>query len=110
MKKMLVIMMLSCSAGLFAADNVILDKQVTGINKETIETREIKDSGVKLEKENVEGMRAKISDKNMKNEKQEVLGEDSDLQKELSGEVEKDSSFMKILLGVLGIVAVGVAL
>ncbi|WP_163468743.1 hypothetical protein [Fusobacterium sp. IOR10] len=110
MKKMLVIMMLSCSAGLFAAENVVLDKEVTGINKETIETREIKDSGVKLETENVEGMRAKISDKNIKNEKQGVLNKDSDLQNELSGEVKKDTSFLKILLGVVGIVAIGIAL
>lgn len=110
MKKMLVIMMLSCSAGLFAAENVVLDKEVTGINKETIETREIKDSGVKLETENVEGMRAKISDKNIKNEKQGVLNKDNDLQNELSGEVKKDTSFFKILLGIVGVVAIGIAL
>lgn len=110
MKKMLVIMMLSSSLGIFAAENVVLDKQVTGVNKETIEKREIKNSGIKLEKENIEGKRAKISNKNIKNSKEGVLGKDKELEKELSQEVKKDSSFMKIILGIVGIVVIGTAL
>lgn len=111
MKKIIIGMMMVSSLSLMASENVKIDKQVTGVNKETIEVREIEQSNIKLKKENIEGSKLKVSDENIKNSKETViLRQDNSLDKELSGEVEKESSFLKVLLGILGVAAIAVAL
>ena len=41
MKKLVLGLMILSSLSVFSAEIVVIDKEVTGINKETIETREV---------------------------------------------------------------------
>lgn len=112
MKKIFISLMILGSISIYAAENVVIDKQVTGINKETIETRDVADKKIELEQKEVDAAEMKTSSKKIKDgqESLEVKDSDNEIKKELAGDVEKEKSIWKYVLGVLGIVAIAVAL
>lgn len=118
MKKTVLLLMLAMSLGIYSAENevapqsnVLIDKEVTGVNKDTLEVREIKEESLELEQEKVDATRLNVSNKKLKEEKESnLLREDEKLKKELSQDVEKESSIWKILLGILVVAGVAVAL
>ncbi len=117
MKKTVLLLMLAMSLGIYSAEikspenNVTIGKEVTGVNRDTLEVREIKEENIILEQEKVDATRLNVSNKKLKEEKESnLLREDEKLKKELSGEVEKESSPWKIILGILAVVGVAVAL
>ncbi len=113
MKKTLLILSLISLMGIttLGADNVSIDKEVTGINKETLEVRNIEGQEATLEQEQVNANVIKIYNDQLKQESNEmVLRENNELKDELSQEVENDSKAMKYLIGALVIIGVAVAL
>lgn len=117
MKKTVLLLMLAMSLGIYSAEtktpenNVTIGKEVTGVNKDTLEVRDIKEETLDLEQEKVDATRLNVSNKKLKEEKEaNLLREDEKLKKELSGEVEKESSPWKIILGILAVVGIAVAL
>ena len=48
MKKLVLCLMILGSLSAFSAESVVIDKEVTGVNKETIETREVADKKINL--------------------------------------------------------------
>ena len=112
MKKTAVFFMILGSLSVYAAENVVIDKEVTGINKETIETREVAGKKINLEQEEIDASEIRTSSKKIKDSQEnlEVKNSDDELRKELAGDVEKDSSIWKYILGILGVVAVAIAL
>ena len=63
MKKLVLGLMILSSLSVFSADNVVIDKEVTGINKETIETREVADKKIDLEQKEVNASEMRTSRK-----------------------------------------------
>ena len=112
MKKLVLGLMILSSLSVFSADNVVIDKEVTGINKETIETREVADKKIVLEQKEVTASEMRTSSKKIKEgqENLEVKNSDEEIKKELAQDVSKDSSLWKYVLGVLGVIAIAVAL
>lgn len=118
MKKTVLLLMLAMSLGVYSAENevvqqsnVLIDKEVTGVNKDNLEVREIKEEGLELEQEKVDATRLNVSNKKLKEEKEaNLLREDKKLKKELSQDVEKESSIWKIILGILAVAGIAVAL
>ena len=105
MKKLVLGLMILSSLSVFSADNVVIDKEVTGINKETIETREVADKKIDLEQKEVNASEMREGQENL-----EVKNSDEEIKKELAQDVSKDSSLWKYVLGVLGVIAIAVAL
>ena len=93
MKKLVLCLMILGSLSAFSAESVVIDKEVTGVNKETIETREVADKKIKEGQESLE-----------------VKNSDDEIKKELASDVSKESSIWKYVLGVLGVIAIAVAL
>lgn len=112
MKKWILIGMILGSVSICAQENLKIDKQVTGVNKETIEERELSDAKIDLRKAEVSGKEIKVSNKKIKNSEEnlEINNSQDNLKKELASDVEKESSIWKYILGALGIVAIAVAL
>lgn len=118
MKKTILLLMLAMSIGIYSAEtqvapqnNVLIDKEVTGVNKDTLEIRDIKEENLELEQEKIDATRLNVSNKKLKEEKESnLLREDEKLKKELSGNVEKESSPWKIILGILAVAGIAVAL
>ena len=112
MKKLVLGFMILSSLSVFSAENVVIDKEVTGINKETIETREVADKKIDLEQKEVNASKMRTSSKKIKEgqENLEVKNSDDEIKKELAQDVSKDSSLWKYVLGVLGVIAIAVAL
>ncbi len=112
MKKLVLGLMILSSLSAFSAENVVIDKEVTGINKETIETREVADKKINLDQKEVNASEMRTSSKKIKDNKEslEVKNSDDEIKKELAEDVSKDSSIWKYVLGVLGVVAIAVAL
>lgn len=112
MKKLVLSLMILGSLSVFAAENVVIDKEITGINKETIETREVAGKKINLEQKEIDASEMKTSSKKIKDNQEnlEVKNSDDDIKKELAEDVSKDKSIWKYILGVIGIVAIAVAL
>ena len=66
MKKLVLGLMILSSLSVFSADNVVIDKEVTGINKETIETREVADKKIDLEQKEVTASEMRTSSKKIR--------------------------------------------
>lgn len=87
------------------------DKSVEGINKEKLEYREIK-SEIELERQKIDTSEIKIQGESFKNDPQKVKvveGDKKILEEELSQGVEK-KSYLKYILGGLGVIALIIAL
>lgn len=112
MKKLVLSLMILGSLSIFGAENVVIDKQVTGINKETIETREVAGKKIELEQKEVDASDMRTSSVKIKEgqESLEVKNSNDELKKELAGDVEKGGSVWKYILGVLGVAAIAIAL
>ena len=112
MKKLVLGLMILGSLSTFSADNVVIDKEVTGVNKETIETREVVNKKINLDQKEVNASEMRTSSKKIKEgqESLEVKNSDDEIKKELASDVSKDSSIWKYVLGILGVVAIAVAL
>ncbi|WP_300394007.1 hypothetical protein [Fusobacterium sp.] len=112
MKKLVLGLMLLSSLTMFAGENVVIDKEVTGVNKETIETREVANKKINLEQKEVNASEMKTSSNKIKEgqESLEVKNSDDEIKKELASDVSKESSIWKYVLGVIGVIAVAVAL
>ena len=112
MKKLVLSLMILGSLSIFGAENVVIDKQVTGINKETIETREVAGKKIELEQKEVDANDMRTSSVKIKEgqESLEVKNSNDELKKELAGNVEKEGSIWKYILGVLGVAAIAIAL
>lgn len=90
----------------------LFDKEVQGVNKEQLETREISNENVNLKNQQVESGAIQVTNDNYQNQTQKikvVQGEKSALEDELSQGVE-EKSLWKYILGGLGVVALIIAL
>ncbi|NME35024.1 MULTISPECIES: hypothetical protein [Fusobacterium] len=117
MKKLAILLMLSMSLGVYSAEqkapvnNVSIDKEVTGINRDTLELRDIKEEKLELEQEKVDATRLNVSTKELKEENEDtLLRENEKLKQEISQDVEKESSPLKYILGILAVIGIAVAL
>lgn len=93
-------------------DITAIDKEVQGVNKEQLEIREIPTEEVVLENQKIDSGAIKVTNDNYQNQNQKikvVQGEKSALEDELSQGVEK-KSYLKYILGGLGVVALIIAL
>lgn len=111
MKKMTLMLLLAGSILSYAntADSVVIDKQVTGINKESLESREIT-NGTQEIKGNVNIRSVNVSTEQVKNQKQKInLQDNKELEDELSQGMEK-SNLWKWIMGALTVVGVAIIL
>lgn len=112
MKKMTAMLLLAGSMLAYAntADPVVIDKQITGVNKESLENREIK-SGTQEIKGNVSVKSVDVSTEQVKNQKQKInLQNNKDLEDELSQGMDKKSNIWKWIMGALTVVGVAIIL
>lgn len=106
MKKLMTVLLMAGSMMTFAntSQSVVIDKEVTGINKESLENRTIKvqNQGIK---DTVKVTDADISTEQVKNQKQKInVQNNKELEDELSEGVEKKSSLWKWIVGALTVV------
>ena len=104
MKKVFTGILLIGSLTMANTQAVTIDKQVTGVNKESLETREIKvqNQGIK---DSVKISNADISTEQLRNQQQKVsVQNNKDLEDELSKGVEKKSSLWKWIVGAATVV------
>lgn len=110
MKKLVITGLMVLSLGVFANEEVIIDKQVTGVNMEQLEMYP-KESSVNLEKQSI-----KLEDKNItadtfKDQKQVIqLNETNDSVNKSLTETDKKTPIWKYIIGVVALVTLGVAL
>lgn len=110
MKKLVVTSLMILSLGIFANEDVVIDKQVTGVNKEQLENYP-KESNVQLEKKVI-----KIDDKNItadkfKDQKQVIqINETNDSMNKSLTETDSGTSIWKYIIGVVALVTLGIAL
>lgn len=112
MKKLLTVLFLSSSICMLGADDITLDKEVQGVNKEQFEIRELPTEEVILDNQKIDSGAIKITNDNYQNQNQKikvVQGEKSALENEISQGVE-EKSYLKYILGGLGVVALIIAL
>lgn len=110
MKKLVVTSLMILSLGVFANEDVVIDKQVTGVNKEQLENYP-KESNVQLEKKVI-----KIDDKNItadkfKDQKQVIqINETNDSMNKSLTETDSGTPIWKYIIGVVVLVTLGIAL
>ncbi|WP_297598076.1 hypothetical protein [uncultured Cetobacterium sp.] len=110
MKKLVVIGLMTLSLGVFANEEVIIDKQVTGVNKEQLEVYP-KESNVNIEKKVI-----KLDDKNIsadkyKDQKQIIqLNESNESMNKSLTETDSGTPIWKYIIGVVALVTLGIAL
>lgn len=110
MKKLVVTSLMILSFGIFANEDVVIDKQVTGVNKEQLENYP-KESNVQLEKKVI-----KIDDKNItadkfKDQKQVIqINETNDSMNKSLTETDSGTPIWKYIIGVVALVTLGIAL
>ena len=96
-----------------AEDSVTaIDKEVTGVNKEQLERKEIETKEMLLKNQKIDSGSVELSSENMKEQQQKikvVQNEKAALEDELSQGVEK-KSFLKYIIGALGVVVLIIAL
>ena len=89
-----------------------IDKQVTGVNKEQLERKEIETKEMLLKNPNINTGSVELSSENLKEQQQKikvVQSEKSALEDELSQGVE-EKSFLKYIIGAVGVIALIIAL
>ena len=110
MKKLVIMSLMILSVGVFANEDVVIDKQVTGVNKEQLESYP-KESNVQLEKKVI-----KIDDKNItadkyKDQKQVIqINETNDSLNKSLTETDSGTPIWKYIIGVVALVTLGIAL
>lgn len=110
MKKLVIVGLMVLSLGVFANEDVVIDKEVTGVNKEQLESYP-KESNVQLEKKII-----KIDDKNItadkfKDQKQVIqINETNDSMNKSLTETDKGTPIWKYIIGVVALVTLGIAL
>lgn len=110
MKKLIIIGMTVVSLGVFASENVIIDKEVTGVNKEQLENYK-GDNNILINK-NVESVNDdNIKSNNYQRQKQIIRLENVDDSVNESLMNKKDnSSIWKYIIGAIALVTLGIAL
>jgi hypothetical protein len=104
MKKVFTGFLLVGSLAMANTQAVTIDKQVTGVNKESLETRTIKAQNQVI-KDSVKISNADISTEQLRNQQQKVnVQNNKDLEDELSKGVEKKSSLWKWIVGAATVV------
>lgn len=89
-----------------------IDKEVTGVNKEQLERKEIETKEMLLKNQNINTGSVELSSENLKEQQQKikvVQNEKSALEDELSQGVE-EKSFLKYIIGAVGVIALIIAL
>lgn len=110
MKKLVIMSLMVLSLGIFANEDVVIDKQVIGVNKEQLESYP-KESNVQLEKKII-----KLEDKNItadkfKDQKQVIqINESNDSMNKSLIENESGTPIWKYIIGVVALVTLGIAL
>ncbi|MGL5356756.1 MAG: hypothetical protein ACRC0F_02985 [Cetobacterium sp.] len=110
MKKLVMTGLIILSLGSFANENVIIDKQVTGVNKEQLESYS-KENNLQLEKKNI-----KIEDKNIsadkfKDQKQFIqLDETNDSTNKSLLDTETKTPIWRYIIGAVALITLGIAL
>ncbi|MBC2856630.1 MAG: hypothetical protein RR191_00315 [Cetobacterium sp.] len=110
MKKIVLGVFLVASLVSVANEEFIIDKEVTGVNKERLEQGNYKESNIILQKSDVVAKPNQISNQNLKNQKQVIkVAQDKD---ELQGSLqhEEKKPIWKYIIGVVAVIALGVAL
>ena len=113
MKKLIASLFLLSAMVVCAEESVTaIDKQVTGVNKEQLERKEIETKEMLLKNQNINTGSVELSSENLKEQQQKikvVQSEKSALEDELSQGVE-EKSFLKYIIGAIGVVALIIAL
>lgn len=113
MKKLMAALFLLSTLAVCAEDSVTaIDKEVTGVNKEQLERKEIETKEMLLKNQKIDTGSVELSSENMKEQQQKikvVQNEKAALEDELSQGVEK-KSFLKYIIGAVGVVALIIAL
>lgn len=113
MKKLVVSLFLLSALVVSAEDSMTaIDKEVTGVNKEQLEMKEIETKEMLLKGQKIDSGSVELSGENLKNQQQKikvVQNEKSALEDELSQGVEK-KSFLKYVIGALGVAVLIIAL
>lgn len=109
MKKMMLVGMLVLSLGVVANDEVIIDKQVTGVNKEQLEGLKTSNE-VNLDKKVIKIQDETISADKYKDQKQVIqLVEEEELETTSLTE-NSGTPIWKYIIGVVALVTLGIAL
>ena len=111
MKKLIASLFLLSTMVVCAEESVTaIDKQVTGVNKEQLERKEIETKEMLLKNQNINTGSVELSSENLKEQQQKVVqSEKSALEDELSQGVE-EKSFLKYIIGAVGVIALIIAL
>lgn len=113
MKKLMAALFLLSTLAVCAEDSITaIDKEVTGVNKEQLERKEIETKEMLLKNQKIDTGSVELSSENMKEQQQKikvVQNEKAALEDELSQGVEK-KSFLKYIIGAVGVVALIIAL
>lgn len=113
MKKLVASLFLLSTMVVCAEESVTaIDKQVTGVNKEQLERKEIETKEMLLKNQNINTGSVELSSENLKEQQQKikvVQSEKSALEDELSQGVE-EKSFLKYIIGAVGVIALIIAL
>lgn len=113
MKKLIASLFLLSTMVVYAEESITaIDKQVTGVNKEQLERKEIETKEMLLKNQNINTGSVELSSENLKEQQQKikvVQSEKSALEDELSQGVE-EKSFLKYIIGTVGVIALIIAL
>ncbi|MGL4867946.1 MAG: hypothetical protein ACRCYT_08795 [Cetobacterium sp.] len=110
MKKLIITGMMVLSLGIFANEEVVIDKQVTGVNKEQLETYS-KDNNIGLDKKVIKIEDTNINADKFKDQKQVIqLSESNDSLNKSLTETETKTPIWKYIIGVVALVGLGIAL
>lgn len=110
MKKIIAGIFVVLSLTVVAEEEFVIGKEVTGVNKETLEAGQYKNANVNLQKKEVVVKASEISSENLKNQKQVIkISQEQDELKQSLQNTEK-SSLWKYILGAVALVVLGVAI
>lgn len=110
MKKLVITGLMILSLGVFANEDVVIDKQVTGVNKEQLESYP-KESNVQLEKKIIKIEDTNINADKFKDQKQVIqLNESNDSLNKSLTETESKTPIWKYIIGIVALVGLGIAL
>lgn len=110
MKKTMLILFIILSMAIYA--DATISKEVTGTNKQQLDAKEIDTEELLLKNQNLESSSVEISGENFKEKEDKVKIQQTnkaELEEELSQGVE-NKSYLKYILGGLGVVALIIAL
>ncbi|MGL5001161.1 MAG: hypothetical protein ACRC6J_05520 [Cetobacterium sp.] len=110
MKKLVMTGLMVLSLGVFANENVIIDKQVIGVNKEQLESYP-KESNLQLEKKVIKIEDTNISADKFKDQKQVIqLDENNDSMNKSLLETERKTPIWRYIIGAVALITLGIAL